>query len=157
MCQLLRPAPPLSSPSSSPPPPPRARISPKCWRSLTRMFNSFQKHCKAICRREAPTLRCLSLRAAPRRPGPLPPGPRPASPCPESPRIPRTAPRCPPPSCAASPAVTARHTHVGASETKPAPLSSPTPGLFGINVAPLSSPLYLFFFPFPPSPLASGK
>lgn len=35
-------------------PPPGVRISPKCWRSVTCMFNSFQKHREAIWRRGAP-------------------------------------------------------------------------------------------------------
>lgn len=50
MCQRLRPVPPQLPPSF---PPPEVRISPKCWRSVTCMFNSFQKHRKAIWRREA--------------------------------------------------------------------------------------------------------
>lgn len=137
VCQRLPPVPP-QPPFSCPPP--GVRISPKCWRSVTCMFNSFQKHRKAICRpkpREAGPCAAALRCAAPRLPSPLSPA-----------RLPPLGPGRP------EPLLPACRTRVGPGDTKPAPPSpSPTRICSELKLLP---PLNYFFF-FPMSPVSSGK
>lgn len=120
----------LPSPPSFPPP--GVRISPKCWRSVTCMFNSFQKHRKAICRREASGSpgRAVPLSAALPRGGPArcaaPLCPGRSEPAPPEPRCrPRSMPRT-----------------WGSAHAKSAPLS-PSQVYSELKLLP---PLYFIFF-----------
>lgn len=153
-------------------PPPGVRISPKCRRSLTRMFNSFQKHRKAICQRQAQ--RCsASPPRCPEAAGPAAPLPSlPAARCPlpaaaarPTPR--RSAPlRAGPdraardePSCAASSARRAFRTHVGAGSTNSAPLAHHLhpPQVRVYSESQLLPPFILYYLPSPPLSQAVKK
>lgn len=139
-------------------PPPGARISPKCWRSVTCMFNSFQKHGKAICQREAsgspddrdasPPLSLLSPPLCPAAAGPPPLRSAPLRAPPRSaPR--RAGPFIPVPSRFSQRSEHGAHTWELAAQNQPLsapPPPPPCPGLFRIKVAPLPPFIYLFLF-----------